>query len=55
MIFRQLHHKELHVKIFMLAREVKHRAAMVTAGRDLHDIHTTLHLLNHSFSLVIYG
>jgi hypothetical protein len=31
-------------KLFKLAKELKRRAAMITAGRDLHDIHTILHM-----------
>jgi hypothetical protein len=34
-------------KVHKLAREVKRPAAVITAGRDLHDIHTVLHLLAH--------
>jgi hypothetical protein len=32
-------------KIFKLAKELKRRAALMTAGRDLHDIHKTLFLV----------
>jgi hypothetical protein len=35
------------VKILRLAREVKRLASLMTAGRDLHDIQTTLHLVAH--------
>jgi hypothetical protein len=34
-------------KILRLAREVKRLASLMTAGRDLHDIQTTLHLAAH--------
>jgi hypothetical protein len=34
-------------KLFKLARELKRRAALMTAGRDLHDIHTVLFLVAH--------
>lgn len=34
-------------KILRLAREVKRLASLMTAGRDLHDIQTTLHLVAH--------
>jgi hypothetical protein len=33
------------IKIFKLAKELKRRAALMTAGRDLHDIHTVLFLV----------
>jgi hypothetical protein len=33
--------------IFKLVREVKRRAALMTADRDLHDIHTVLFLVVH--------
>jgi hypothetical protein len=29
-----------------LAKELKRRATMMTAGRDLHDIHTVLHMVS---------
>jgi hypothetical protein len=34
-------------KNFKLAKEVKRRAQVITAGRDLHDIYTVLYLLGH--------
>jgi hypothetical protein len=34
-------------KLFKLSRELKRRAALMTAVRDLHDIHTHLHLVRH--------
>jgi hypothetical protein len=34
-------------KIYKLAKELKRRAALITAGRDLHDIHTVLFLVAH--------
>lgn len=37
--------------IFKLAKELKRRAALMTAGRDLHGIHTILHLAAHWNSL----
>jgi hypothetical protein len=33
-------------KLFKLAKKLKRRAAMMTAGRDLHDIHTVLHMVS---------
>jgi hypothetical protein len=39
-------------KIFKLAKELKRRAAPMTAGRDLHDIHTVLLLVAHWDQLV---
>jgi hypothetical protein len=30
-----------------LVKEVKRRAELMTPGRDLHDINTTLHLIGH--------
>jgi hypothetical protein len=33
-------------KLYKLAKELKRRAAMMTAGRDLHDIHTILHMVS---------
>jgi hypothetical protein len=33
-------------KIFKLAKEVARLGKLMTAGRDLHDIHTTLHLVS---------
>lgn len=38
-------------KIHKLARKVKSLASLLTARRDLHDIHTTLHLLAHRSAL----
>jgi hypothetical protein len=38
-------------KIYKLARELKRRAALMTSGRDLHDIHTVLFLVAHWTSL----
>jgi hypothetical protein len=35
------------IKIFKLAKELRQQAALMTAGQDLHDIHTMLHLLAH--------
>jgi hypothetical protein len=32
-------------KLYKLAKEVKRLASLMTTGRDLHDIHTILHLL----------
>jgi hypothetical protein len=34
-------------KIFKLAKELKRRTALMTAGRDLHDMHTTLYPVAH--------
>jgi hypothetical protein len=34
-------------KIFKMARELKRRAALMTAGRDLHDIHTVVYMAAH--------
>jgi hypothetical protein len=34
-------------KIYKLAKELRRRAAFMTAGRDLHDIHTVLFLVAH--------
>jgi hypothetical protein len=34
-------------KILKLAKEVKRRSQVITAGRDLHDIHTVLYLIGH--------
>jgi hypothetical protein len=34
-------------KILKLTRQVKRKATPVTAGRDLHDIHTLLYLVSH--------
>jgi hypothetical protein len=34
-------------KIFKLAREVGRPGKLMTAGRDIHDIHTTLHLVSY--------
>jgi hypothetical protein len=34
-------------KIFKLAEEVKRRAQVITAGRDLHDTHMILYLIGH--------
>jgi hypothetical protein len=39
--------EDSHGKVYKLAEEVKKRAALITAGRDLHDIHTVLHLIGH--------
>jgi hypothetical protein len=33
-------------KLFKLAKELKWSATMMTAGRDLHDIHTVLHMVS---------
>jgi hypothetical protein len=33
-------------KVFKLAREVARLGKLMAAGRDLHDIHTTLHLVS---------
>jgi hypothetical protein len=33
-------------KLHKLARELKRKAALMTAGRHLHDIHTVLHLVS---------
>jgi hypothetical protein len=38
-------------KLYKLARELRRRAALMMAGRDLHDIHTLLHLVGHWPSL----
>jgi hypothetical protein len=35
------------LKIFKLAKELKRRAALMTAGRDLHDIHTVIYMAAH--------
>jgi hypothetical protein len=35
------------LRIYRLAKELKRRAAKMTEGRDLHDIHTVLHLAAH--------
>jgi hypothetical protein len=37
--------ESLWVKIFKLAKELKRRTALMTAGRDLHDIHTVLYIV----------
>jgi hypothetical protein len=34
-------------KVYKLARELKRRASLVTAGQDLHDIHTVIHTAAH--------
>jgi hypothetical protein len=34
-------------KLFKLAQELRRRSALMTAGRDLHDITTVLHLAGH--------
>jgi hypothetical protein len=34
-------------RIYKLAKELKRRAVLMTAGRDVHDIHTVLHLAAH--------
>jgi hypothetical protein len=33
-------------KVFKLAKEVARLGKLMSAGRDLHDIHTTLHLVS---------
>jgi hypothetical protein len=38
---------ESYTNIFKLTKEVKRRTDMMTAGRDLHDIHTALQFLVH--------
>jgi hypothetical protein len=35
------------IKIFKLAKELKRRAVLMTAGRDLHDIHTVIYMAAH--------
>jgi hypothetical protein len=34
-------------KLFKLAKELKRRSLLMTAGRDLHDIHTVLYMAAH--------
>jgi hypothetical protein len=39
--------KESTAKLFKLALELRRHSALMVAGRDLHDITTTLHLAGH--------
>jgi hypothetical protein len=42
-------------KVFKLAKELERRAALMTAGRDLHDIHTSIIFAAHWAHLQSYA